>query len=233
MDWGKARGLRHGENPAAWKGHLDKLLPATGKLKPVRHHPALPYVEIPTFMVELRSRPGISARALEITILTALRTSEVIGGTWDEIDMAAKIWTVPGSRMKSGREHRVPLCDRTITILRSLPREEGNPYVFLGGKEGAPLTNMAMLQLLRDLRPGLTVHGFRSTLRDWAAETTSYPNHVVEMALAHAVGDKVEAAYRRGDLFDKRRRLMSEWNRYCIQRNAPTAKNVTALRAWK
>jgi integrase len=229
LDWGRARGMREGENPARWKGHLDKLLPAPRKVKTVRHHPALPYPEIPPFMTELRTRSSISARALEITILTALRTTEVISATWNEIDTVAKVWTIPAARMKAGREHRVPLSDRVIDALRGLPREDGNPYVFLGGKKGAPLSNMAMLELLRELRPGLTVHGFRSTFRDWAAETTSYPNHVLEMALAHSVSDKVEAAYRRGDLFDKRRRLMAEWTRYCDK--APMkADNVTALR---
>lgn len=147
----------------------------------------------------------------------------------DGLGLWLQVWIVSAARMKAGREHRVPLSDQVSGLLQRLPREDGNEYVFIGGKKGAPLSNMAMLETLRELRPGLTVHGFRSTFRDWAAETTSYPNHVVEMALAHAVGDKVEAAYRRGDLFDKRRRLMNEWGRYCDQKRATKLENVTLL----
>jgi integrase len=181
-------------------------------------------------MSKLRVCEGISPRAMEITILFALRTSEVIQAKWAEIDLAARVWTIPASRMKSGKEHRVPLCDRSVKIFEDLPREIDNEYVFIGGKTGAPLSNMAMLELVRELRPGITVHGFRSTFRDWAAEKTNYPNHVVEMVLAHAIGDKVEAAYRRGDLFDKRRRLMAEWARYSESSLDTEADNVTPLR---
>jgi integrase len=225
LNWATVREYRSGENPARWKGHLQKLLPSKAKVRPVNHHPALPYSEIPTFMAELRGRDGRSARALEITVLTALRTGEVIGAKWSEFDFGAKIWTVPAERMKSGKEHRVPLSDRAVEIFSALPREAGNSYVFIGDRAGKPLSNMAMLELLRDMRRGYVTHGFRSTFRDWAAEMTGYPNHVVEMALAHVIGNKVEAAYRRGDLFERRRRLMAEWERYCTM-GKPSAAMV-------
>jgi integrase len=218
LDWATVRAFRGGDNPARWRGHLDKLLPAPDKVRAVKHHPALPYAEIPTFMSDLRSRAGISARALELAILTAVRTGEVIGARWSEFDITARVWTTPAERMKRGREHRVPLSDRAIAILHALPREsDGDGFVFIGARADRPLSNMAMLELMRGIRPGYVPHGCRSTFRDWAAERTNYPNHVVEMALAHVVGDKVEAAYRRGDLFDKRRRLMADWARYCAR----------------
>jgi integrase len=229
LDWAAVRGFRTGGNPARWRGHLDKLLPARGKVKPVKHHAALPYAEIPTFMADLRSRDGISTRALELTILTAVRTGEVIGARWSEFDVEAKVWTIAAERMKGGREHRVPLSDRAVAILTLLPREsDGDGFVFIGARSDKPLSNMAMLELMRGLRPGYVPHGFRSTFRDWAAEATNYQNHIVEMALAHVVGDKVEAAYRRGDLFEKRRRLMSDWAKYC-SRPAAAAANVVAF----
>jgi integrase len=234
LDWAKARGYRSGENPARWKGHLDNLLAAPTKLKKAngsRHHPALPFEKLPEFMAELRQREGISARALEFCILTATRSGEVIGATWAEIDLQAKTWTVPASRMKAGKEHRVPLSERVLEILADLPREPGNPFVFIGGKAGASLTGMAMLELLRGMRPGLSVHGFRSTFRDWCAERTNYPSEVAEMALAHTVSDKVEAAYRRGDLKDKRSRLMAEWAKYAQQPVVAKGDNVTQLHA--
>jgi integrase len=185
-----------------------------GKVK--RSHPALSWQEMPAFMVELRQRGSVSARALEFTILTAARTGETIGARWSEMDLDQKIWTVPAARMKSHRPHRVPLSAAVIEILKTLPTEKGNPFVFIGGREGQPLSNMAMLQLLRGVKgDGLTVHGFRSAFKDWAAEATSAPNMVSEAALAHVVGDKTEAAYRRGDLFAKRAKLMAEWARYC------------------
>jgi integrase len=227
LNWATVRGFRAGDNPARWRGHLDKLLPARGKVKPVKHQAALPYAEIPTFMADLRSRDGISARALELTILTAGRTGEVIGARWSEFDVEAKVWTIPAERMKGGREHRVPLNDRAVAILTALPREgDGDGFVFIGARADRPLSNMAMLELMRGLRPGYVPHGFRSTFRDWAAETTNYQNHIVEMALAHVVGDRVEAAYRRGDLFEKRRRLMGDWARYCSRQASPDAEVV-------
>lgn len=228
LNWATVSGHRQGDNPARWKGHLDTLLPARGKVRAVKHHAALPYDELPAFMVDLHGRPGSAARALELTILTALRTGEAIGAKWGEIDFATKTWTVPAARMKANREHRVPLCDRAVSILQNLPRE--NEFLFPGERAGKPLSNMAMLQTLKRMgRDDVTVHGFRSTLRDWAAERTSFANHVVEMALAHTIGNKVEAAYRRGDLFDKRRRLMDAWGEFAMK--APASGEVIAFRA--
>jgi integrase len=216
LDWSKARGYREGENPARWRGHLDKLLPARRKVRKVEHHAALPYAELPTFMADLRKREGIGARALEFAILTAARTGEVIGATWAEIDLETRLWTIPADRMKGRRQHRVPLSDRAIEILAALPRIQGNEFVFPGARDGKPLSNMAMLKTLERMgRDDLTSHGFRSSFRDWAAETTGYPGDLVEMALAHVVSNATEAAYRRGDMFDKRRRLMDDWAAYC------------------
>src|SRR6516225_8847806 len=211
LDWATARGYRQGENPARWRGHLDKLLPARAKVRKVEHHAALPYSELPSFLIGLREQEGISACALEFTILTAGRTGEVIGARWPELDLINKTWTVPAGRMKAGREHRVPLSARTLAILEAMQahRHADDGFVFPGGKPGKPLSNMAFLMLLRRMgRRDLTVHGFRSSFRDWVAERTNFPAEVAEMALAHAVESKVEAAYRRGDLFEKRRRLM-------------------------
>lgn len=214
LDWAAARGYRRGDNPARWRGHLDKLLPARSKVRRVEHHPALPYVELPAFVALVRLQDGMAARALEFAILTAARTSEVVGARWGEVDLEAKVWTVPGIRMKAGKDHRAPLAPRALEILAALPRE--GEFVFPGAKARAPLSNMSMLALLKRMGRGdLTVHGFRSTFRDWAAERTAYPREVAEMALAHAVSDKVEAAYRRGDLFAKRVRLMADWAKFC------------------
>jgi integrase len=199
-----------------------------GKVK--RSHPALPWQEMPDFMVELRQRRSVSARALQFTILTAARTGEVIGATWDEIDLGAKTWTIPGKRMKANRPHRVPLSAEALELLQALPREDGNPYVFIGGRAGQGLSNMAMLELLKGMNgSGLTVHGFRSAFKDWAAEATHTPNMVSEAALAHIVADKTEAAYRRGDLFVKRAKLMSDWAQFCTS-NAEAGK-VLGVRA--
>ncbi len=208
LDWAKVRGYRDGENPARWKGHLDCLLPARSKVAAVDHHAALPYGEMGEFVAALREHEGIAARTLEFLILTAARTGEVIGATWAEIDLEQRLWTIPGSRMKAGREHRVPLSDPAVSILEKLTdRNKDRPFA---------ISNMAMNMLLRRMgKNGLTVHGFRSSFRDWAAECTHFPAEVAEMALAHAVGDKVEAAYRRGDLFLKRRQLMDAWAKHC------------------
>jgi integrase len=216
IDWATARGYRTGENPARWRGHLAKLLPARAKLRAVRHHPALPYAELPAFMAALRAQEGTAARALEFAILTAARTGEVVGARVEEIDRKEQVWTVPAARMKAGRAHRVPLSRSALAALEGVWRPEGAAFLFPGHKPGKHLSNMAMLALLKRMgRADLTVHGFRSTFRDWAAERTGHPREVVEMALAHSIGDKVEAAYRRGDLFDKRRTLMNDWARYC------------------
>jgi integrase len=218
LDWAKARGYCAGENPARWRGHLDKVLPARAKVQRVKHHAALPFDELGMFMAALRLEQGVSARALEFAILTAARTGEVIGGKWSEFDLINKVWIVPGERMKAGREHRVPLSKRAMTILRDVKPDQitGEMFVFPGNKPGSPLSNMAFLMLLRRMkRDDLTVHGFRSTFRDWAAEHTNFPNEVAEMALAHTIGNKVEAAYRRGDMFEKRRALMNAWAKAC------------------
>lgn len=228
LDAAKAQGLRDGENPARWRGHLDKLLPKREKVQAVKHHPALPWPEIPAFMQSLSNQEAISYRAMEMTILTACRTSEVLNAKWDEIDLDGRVWTIPAERMKMRKEHRVPLADALVVMLEKLPRIEGNPYVFPGAREGKPLSNMAMLMGLRYMqRTDLTMHGFRSTFRDWAGECTPHPRDVCEQALAHSLGNAVEAAYRRGDLFEKRRALMNDWAHYAM--TAPAA-NVVQIR---
>jgi integrase len=229
LDWASVRGHRKGENPARWRGHLQKMLPARGKLAPVKHQSAMPYAEVPDFIDDLRARPGTSPRALEFTILTAARTGEVIEARWPEFDLAAKVWMVPAERMKAKRAHRVPLSTRVLAILADLPREGKDGFVFIGARAGAPLSNMAMLELLRGMRPGLTVHGFRSSFRDWASERTNFAREVAEAALAHVVGDKVEAAYRRGDLFRKRCALMEAWAKYCARPASANGADVVAI----
>ena len=229
LDWAAVRGYRQGENPARWRGHLDKLLPSRSKVRKTKHHSALPYAELPAFLTSLREQEGIAARALEFTILTAGRTGEVIGARRSEFNMREKLWAVPAIRMKAGKEHRVPLPDRALDVI-STETLRDDDFVFPGGRSGQPLSNMAMLKLLQRMgRDDLTVHGFRSTFRDWAAERTNFPNDVVEMALAHAIESKTEAAYRRGDLFNKRRRLMEAWAEYIGR--ADTSVNVVALKA--
>ena len=236
LDWAKVRGYRGGENPARWRGHIDKLLPARSKVRRVAHHAALLYAELQGFLVNLREQDSVAARALEFTILTAARTGETIGVRWSEFNIAGKVWTIPAARMKAGKEHRVPLSERVLAILSEMKppgdaEKIGEKFVFPGGKAGKPLSNMAFLMLLRRMKRGdLTTHGFRSSFRDWAAERTNFASEVVEMALAHAVGDKVEAAYRRSDLFEKRRRLMDAWAEFCAKPKAEEA-NVVSLRA--
>jgi integrase len=218
LGWATVRGYRKGDNPARWRRHLSEVLPMRGKVTKVEHHSALSYGEIAGFIMDLRARDGVAAKALEFAILTAARTSEVIGACWDEIDLQAKTWTIPAGRMKASRLHKVPLCDRAIEILSEVPTEDDNDHVFIGPSNGAGLSNMAMPTVLRRMkRNDVTVHGFRSSFRDWAAETTNFPNHVVEQALAHVIGDKVEAAYRRGDLFTKRKALMDAWAAFCAK----------------
>lgn len=237
LDWAKARGFRAGENPARWRGHLDNLLPSRNKVRKVEHHAALAYPEIGGFIASLRQQEGIAAQALEFTILTAARTGEVIGATWGEIDLTAKMWVIPASRMKAGREHRVPLSARAVEIVAAMKKLAGDEVsskapVFPSAKPGKPLSNMAFLMLLRRMsRDDVTAHGFRSTFRDWCAERTSFPGDVAEMALAHHVSDKVEAAYRRGDLFEKRRRLMDEWAKFCGTMPPANQNNVAQFQA--
>ena len=225
LSWAAAREYRRGDNPARWRGHLQTMLPAPGKIARVEHHRAVPYREIGSFVEELRARSGVSAKALEFTILTAARTSEAIEARWSEIDLVNKIWIVPGERMKAGREHRVPLSDRLLEILDELPRE--GDCLFPGARKDRPISNMAMLELVRGMRGmGATVHGFRSSFRDWAAEMTSYPSEMAEIALAHIVSDKTEAAYRRGDMMEKRRRLMEDWASYCEREDSADSKVI-------
>jgi integrase len=227
LDWATSRGYRQGENPARWRGHLENLLPKKAKVHRVEHHAALPYAEIGTFMAELHLQEGIAARALGFAILTVARTGEVIGARWSEIDLESRLWAVPAERMKGGRVHRVPLSEATIAVLDAMKTIRHGDCVFPGGRAGGPISNMAMTMTLRRMGRGdLTVHGFRSSFRDWAAERTGFPAEVAEMALAHAVSDKVEAAYRRGDLFQKRRQLMDAWARYCVA-PAPAGKVVS------
>lgn len=223
LDWATVRGYRDGLNPARWKGHLDKLLPAKGKIAKTEHHAALSYKVIGGFILALREMEGFGARALEFAILTAARSGEVRGATWAEIDENAGVWVIPAERMKMEREHRVPLSVRALDLLKALQRIEGTDLVF-PGRNGA-MSDMTLTAVLKRMkRADLTAHGFRSTFRDWASEMTNYPREVAEMALAHAVGDKVEAAYRRGDLFAKRRRMMEDWAKYCGTHQGEGAK---------
>jgi len=216
LDWATVREFRRGENPARWRGHLENLLPKRQRVQKVEHHSALPYSEIGDFMTTLRAQEGAAARAFEFLILTATRTSETIGATWGEVDFDAKVWTIPASRIKAGKEHRVPLSPAALSILERMKNSGSGNHIFPGGRANAGLSNMAMLKLLERIgRSDLTVHGFRSTFRDWVSERTNFPREVAEMALAHAISDKVEAAYRRGDLFEKRRKLMEAWSAYC------------------
>lgn len=225
LDAAKAKGLRDGENPARWRGHLDKLLPKRSKVQAQQHHAALPWADLPAFMASLAGRDAPTYQAIRLTILTACRTSEVLGATWAEIDLESRTWTIPAARMKARKEHRVPLSDAALEVLASLPRVEGSPYLFPGARPGRPLSNLAMLMGLRRMGRGdLTMHGFRSTFRDWAAERTHYPREVCEMALAHVVAGGAEAAYWRGDVFDKRRALMADWAAYAT--TAPAANVI-------
>jgi integrase len=227
LDWATASGYRTSDNPARWRGHLDKLLPAKGKVAPVVHHPALPYEQVPAFVAELRERHGTAARALEFVILTAARSGEVLGMKWGEVDFLSGLWTVPASRMKAGREHRVPLSAAAVALLDKLPRD--GEHVFVGGRR-LRLSSMAMhALLLRMKRTDITIHGFRSSFRDWCGEQTNYPREIAETALAHAVGDAVERAYARGDALEKRRALMTAWANY-IDRE-PVSAEVVTLRA--
>lgn len=228
LDAARAKGLATGINPAAWRGHLDKLLPKRSKASR-EHHAAMDYRDLPAFYKRLTTeRDSLSAAALQLTILTACRTSEILLAKWDEFDLDNRLWTIPGARMKAAVAHRVPLSDAAIKLLDSIMgMGKGEGYLFPGAKPGKPLSNMAMTMVMRKLGHGdLTVHGFRSTFRDWAAEETHYPNIVAEQALAHTVGNAVEAAYRRGDLLEKRRALMLDWASYC---STTPAKNVIQI----
>jgi len=226
LDAAKARGYRDGENPARWRGHIAQILPARSRLTR-GHHKALPYDAIPEFVSKLREREAVAALTLEFAILTAARTGEVLGAKWDEVDMDKAIWTIPPARMKAGKEHRVPLSARAVEILKET-QQLGKEWLFPAAK-GGKLSGMAMAMLLRRMDVDVTVHGFRSGFRDWAAECTGYAHEVAEMALAHTIDNKVERAYRRGDLFEKRRRLMDDWGTFCASGGAQGSK-VTPIR---
>jgi integrase len=223
LDWAATRGYREGPNPARWRGHLQNLLPRPSRVRAVVHHPALPYSEIPEFMAGLRAQETTAARALEFLVLTAARVGEVLGARWSEFDLKQRVWTIPPARMKSGREHRAPLSDRALEIIEGMAGNRQSEFVFAAS--GGPLNRLALRSVGR---ADATTHGFRSSFRDWAAERTNFPSQVAEMALAHAVSDKVEAAYRRGDLFQKRCRLAEAWAKFC---NAPgTPRPVVPMR---
>lgn len=226
LDAAKARGYREGENPARWRGHIAQILPARSRLTR-GHHKAMPYPAVPAFVVELKARDAMAASALEFAIMTATRTSEVLGATWAEVDLDKAIWTIPAARMKAGREHRVPLSPLAMQILEMV-KPLGSHWLF-PGDNGGILSTMAMAMLLRRMKQDCTVHGFRSAFRDWAAECTGYAHEVCEMALAHTIGNKAEAAYRRGDMFEKRRRLMADWAAFCAL-GGMIAEGVTPIR---
>lgn len=228
LDAAKAKGHRRGENPAAWRGHLANLLPKRKKLTR-GHHAALAYMGVPAFVADLRARPAMAARALEFTILTAARSGETYGMKWKEVDRTAAVWTLPAERMKAGREHRVPLAPPALAILEEMAELETAPdaFVFPGQKEDRPLSVMAMDMILRRMKVDVTVHGFRSSFRDWCEECTHFPRELAEAALAHVVGDETERAYRRSDALEKRRKLMVAWADFCEPKKAKAAK-VTA-----
>jgi len=231
IDYAAALGVRSGDNPARWRGHLDHLLPKPKKVRAVKHHPALPHSGIAEFMAELQDREGVAARALGFAKLTAARSGEVRGMTWAEVDLGAGIWTIPAARMKAGKEHRVPLSAAALALLG----QSGEAEELIFGSEakpGSPISDMSMTAVLRRMgRDGITVHGFRSTFRDWAGETTGFPREVIEAALAHRLKDKAEAAYARSDLFEKRRALMDAWAATTSQ--ATSGNRVVSLRQSK
>ncbi|WP_153116263.1 tyrosine-type recombinase/integrase [Rhodocyclus tenuis] len=230
LAWATVRGYRSGDNPATWRNHLDKLLPARSKVQKVEHHAALPWREVGEFMVALRKEAGIAARALELAILCAARSGEVRGATHEEFDLKAKTWIIPAERMKAGKEHHIPLSDAAIAVIKAMPKIEGGAIVFPGVK-GKPLSDASLGAVLKRMkRADLTAHGFRSTFRDWAGESTAYPREVIEHALAHQLKDKAEAAYARGTSFDKRRRLMADWAKFCGT-GATTGATVTPIKA--
>jgi integrase len=215
LDWATVRDYRSGENPARWKGHLEHVLPNGGEVAKVEHHPALPYQDMPAFVAKLRTRQGAAAQALLFTILTSSRTQESVGARWSEVDLKERVWTVPASRMKAGKEHKVPLSDVAVDLLRKLYRDgDGDGYLFIGSRSGSALNPKALHRLLARMHVPVTIHGFRSSFRTWAAEQTNFPREVGEQALAHTISDKVERAYKRTTLFDKRRQLMAAWAKY-------------------
>lgn len=233
LSWAAFRGLRpQGDNPARWKGHLETELTARTKLQKTQHRPALPYAEIGEFMAQLRSRDGVAQRALEFCILTAVRPGNVPAATWDEIDFNAKVWSIDGSKMKAGKDHQVPLCDEAIALLKSLPREDRKSLVFIGAAKNGGLSENALNNVAKAVSgKEITAHGFRSSFRDWAGETTAHPREVIEHALAHSLKDKAEAAYQRGTLMPKRRKLMEDWSKFCGTVQPKDAENVVPIRS--
>jgi integrase len=229
LDWAKAAGYRSGDNPAVWQGNLDHLLANPRKAHSVEHHGAMPYAEIASFLIELRKRPDLSAKALELTVLTGLRSGEVLRAEWSETDLANRVWTVPATRTKMRREHVVPLSVEAVRVLKYCAQFRQNAYVFPGQREGKPLSETVMRQVLRDMGRDCTVHGFRASLSTWRAEQTNFPEEVGEAVLAHGKGDKVAAAYNRADYIVKKRRLLDAWGAYCSKPVAPSGK-VVALR---
>jgi len=227
LDWARAHGYREGTNPAAWKGHLELMLPAKGKIAAVKHHPAMPYEELPGFIKQLRAQDAISARALEFTIMTGARTSEVTGATLAEFNMNSKTWTIPAARTKSGKEHTVPLTDRMLEIMQDAKGRNATAAIFVNPSTGMPLSNMAMAELLKGMRPDVSVHGFRSTFRTWLAEQTHFPHDLCELALGHAIKDGVVKAYKRTDLLERRRKMMWQWEVFC---NTPHRGQVVPLK---
>jgi integrase len=234
LAWATVSGYRTGDNPARWRGHLDHLLPKPSKVQKEEHHPALPYAEIGEFMARLHGQRGIAALALEFTILTAARTGEVIATRWEEFDKDKLTWTVPAERMKAGKEHTVPLSARASEIIKELWKMKTGTFVFPGGKPDSPLSNMAMFANLKRMgRTDITVHGFRSTFRVWAAEQTGFPREIIEHALAHQLKDKAEAAYSRSTMPEKRRKLMEAWGLYCATKENSAAAKIRPLEAAK
>lgn len=230
LDWATARGYRQGENPARWRGHLENLLAQKAKVRRVKHHAALPYANLPDFMSELKEHGGVAARAFEFLILNVSRSSEVLLAPWSELNLAERLWVIPGERMKGGREHRVPLTDRSIEVLLAMAKIRESSFVFPGGKAGRPLSHMALRDVLRRMgRADLTVHGFRATFSTWCAERTNFPVEARELALAHEIGSKVAQAYARSDLFNRRRLLAQAWVKFCS--SAPAAGEVVPLTA--
>lgn len=229
LDWAKVHGHRDGENPARWHGNLENVLPSISKIRVVKHHPALPYPEIADFIKRLRARKGIAAIALEFLILTSARSGEVRGATWQEFDLKQREWIIPAERMKARKEHRVPLSDRAVEILKKIPKGQSDEIVFKAARGGI-LSDMTLGAVLKRMEVPVTTHGFRSTFRDWAGETTAFPREVIEHALAHQLKDKAEAAYARGTLMEKRRKLMTAWAEYC-ERAADASGEVIQMRS--
>ena len=216
LDAARAKGFREGPNPALWRGHLDKLLPKQSRVER-GHHAAMPYARVPAFLAEVRKRDAVAALAIEFTVLTAARTGEVLGAVWDEVDLDEKVWAIPAARMKAGRQHRVPLSPAAIAILKKMKKIATGNYVFPGRKPGRPLSNMSMEMILRRMNvEDATMHGFRSSFRDWVGNETDFQRELAEAALAHVVGDAVEQAYRRGDALEKRRAMMDAWAKFCV-----------------